>query len=390
MLGMGIISRVLGLEETRAETDAVVASPSEVPQRTIWPPTDRLGAEPRDPLSLIPIWRALQVLTTSAGQLPLTVQRQGQTVSGSRVPAHIRRPDPDMDRSDWIEQSVLSLAMDGNLFIERISGPTGDLLAARILPPAEVTITRNPRTNRIRYHHRGRELTSADLNHQTLMRLPGQLRGLGPIQAARHEITAAGDVANFAQNWFRDTGQPSGLLTAKAIRTEEQVQAIKDTWNRAARDPDNPSGIRVIGGDLTYSPLTLKPEDAQWLEVRRFTVTDFARLFGIPTSLMLASLDGNSLTYANVEQEWLSFVRFTLMSYLRKIEEAMTELSPLGQTVRFNLEGLLRSDTKSRYDAYAVALQNGWMTVDEVRDIEDLPPLTDDQRSQLETQRNHA
>ena len=101
---------------------------------------------------------------------------------------------------------------------------------------------------------------------------------------------------------------------------------------------------------------------------------------------MLVSLDGNSMTYSNVEQEWLAFVRFTLMQYLRKIEEALTEISPLGQTIRFDLEVLLRSDTKSRYDAHRVALDAGFLTVDEVRAIEGRAPLTDEQRAEI-TQR---
>ena len=90
---------------------------------------------------------------------------------------------------------------------------------------------------------------------------------------------------------------------------------------------------------------------------------------------MLTAIDGNSMTYSNVEQEWLGFVRFGLMSYLRRIEEAFTSITPRGQTVRFNVEALLRSDTKSRYDAHNIALSAGFLTVNEVRKIENLPPI---------------
>ena len=93
-------------------------------------------------LGLIPVYRALQVLTTSAGQLPLRLERQGKTIE-DRLPKLVRKPDPELDRSDWIEQAVLSLALDGNLFIRRVTARNGELIAARILPPAEVAISRH-------------------------------------------------------------------------------------------------------------------------------------------------------------------------------------------------------------------------------------------------------
>lgn len=333
-------------------------------------------------LGLIPIYRALQILTTAGAQLPITAQRGGTTVT-TNIPPLVRNPDPDMDRSNWIEQAILSLALDGNLFIRKIWGSDGTVIAARILPPAEVTIIKDPKTGTISYGHRGEKLNRSEIEHQSFMRMPGRLRGMGPIQAARNEITGARDVRDYASHWFSGSGQPSGVLTVQKAQTKDDAAAARARWNEAAADEDNPTGIRVLGSGTTYTPITLNPEDAQWLDVRRFTVSDFSRLFGIPSSLMLAAIEGNSMTYSNVEQEWLAFVRFTLTGYLRKIEEALTTISPMGQTVRFNIDGLLRSDTKSRYDAHAVALANGFMTVDEIRAIEDMPPLTDQQRGQI-------
>ena len=116
----------------------------------------------------------------------------------------------------------------------------------------------------------------------------------------------------------------------------------------------------------------LKPADAQWLEVQQFGVTGIARLFGIPATLMLAAIEGTSMTYTNVEQEWIGYVRFTLMTYLREIEDAFSAVLPTGQTARFNVEGLLRTDTKTRYEAHEIAIRAGFMSPDEVRRIEKL------------------
>lgn len=379
---MSILSRLfpgLGLAMRAAEAEATGAPLLTLPSRS----AGLAEYADDDALGLIPVYRALQVLTTAAGQLSIDVERGGAPVTG-RVPGLARRPDPDMDRSDWIEQAVLSLALDGNLFLRKVRGPDGTTIAARILPPAEVTITRDPRTRALYYHHNGERLTRTEVHHQTFMRLPGRDRGMGPIQAARAEIGSAIDVRDYAAGWFRDTGQPSGILTVNKAQSEDEARQARARWNEAATDPNNPSRVRVLGSGTTYEPLLLNPEDAQWLEARRFSVTDLARLFGIPSGLMLVSLDGTSMTYSNVEQEWLAFTRFTLMSYLRKLEEALTELSPAGQTVRFNLETLLRSDTRSRYEAHAVALASRFLTVDEVRAIEGLAPLTPAQREQLQ------
>src|SRR5699024_7486663 len=121
-----------------------------------------------------------------------------------------------------------------------------------------------------------------------------------------------------------------------------------------------------------YSPILLNPADAQFLENQQFTVTQIARLFGIPASLMLAVVEGGSQSYANVEQDWIAYIRFSLMSYLREIEEAFTKLLPNGQTARFNIETLLRADTKTRYEAHEIAIRAGFMKPEEVREIEGL------------------
>ena len=119
----------------------------------------------------------------------------------------------------------------------------------------------------------------------------------------------------------------------------------------------------------------LNPRDAQFIESRNFNTLEIARLFGIPATLMLTATEGSSMTYSNVEQDWLGFVRFTLTKYLRKIEEALTTFTPRGQAVRFQISALLRSDTLSRYQAHQIALTAGFMTLNEIRAIESLPPL---------------
>lgn len=340
-----------------------------------------------DALGLIPVYRALQIIATAAGQLPIEQHRGQRALPATSVAAFIRRPDPTMTRAQWVQEAVLSLATDGNLFLRIVRDDNGGIIRLQVLPPREVTVTEDHKTGKISYWYKGKE-NPGEIVHQKFMPIPGQLRGLGPIQAARQEIAGAVDVRDYASGWFSSTGQPSGLLTGPSIDTGEKAKATQAAWNAAALDPDNPSRIRVLGGELKYTPLLLNPEDAQWLDVRKFTVTDVARLFGIPSALMLVSLDGNSLTYSNVEQEWVAFTRFTLIEYLRKIEEVLSDLAPMGAKARFNLEGLLRADTSARYASYSLGIGSGFITPDEARELEGLDPLTQGQIDQILALRN--
>lgn len=125
--------------------------------------------------------------------------------------------------------------------------------------------------------------------------------------------------------------------------------------------------MRVLGAGFKYDALQIKPADLQFLETQQFNTTQIARLFGTPASLMLAVVEGNSQSYSNVEQDWIAFTRFTLMAYLREIEEALSSVIPYGNTVRFNVDALHRSDTLTRYQAHQVGIDAGFLTIPEVR-----------------------
>ena len=213
--------------------------------------------------------------------------------------------------------------------------------------------------------------------------MPGSITGLGPIQAAATDIRGAINTRDYASKYFDATGQPSGIITTDQDMTRDEARDIIAAYNN--RDPEtgeeltrayNPARVKALPKGMKYQPLSVAPREAQWIEARQFDTTSIARLFGVPASLLLAAVEGNSQTYANVEQEWISFARFTLTQYTRTIEDELTRMTVRGQRVKFNYSGLLRSDTLTRYQAYQIALACGFQTVNEVRALEDLPPLT--------------
>lgn len=317
--------------------------------------------------SLPAVYRAISILTIATKQMSIDVVKNNETVN---APALIKKPNVDMSRSSFIEQTVVSLASQGNAYwvIERDA--QSKVINLTPLNPLDMTVQTNKAGKVTGYSYNGRQINPTDIKHLKLLQLPGHGEGLGPIQAAQHELRGTLDTRDYATTWFSKSGIPGGILKTDSIIDSSDAMQLKETWNETAGAKN---GVAVLGSGYTYQAVYLKPEEVQFLQVQQFSITQIARLFGVPASLMLAANDGTTMTYANVSQEWLGFVRFSLMQYLILIEDALSDFLPGSQRAKFNIEAILRSDTTTRYAAHASALAAGWMTKNEVRTIEDLP-----------------
>lgn len=334
-------------------------------------------ANSRDPFSLSMVYRAISIHAISAKQMSIQLWREDLLNAVGQderlVPSSfIRRPDPNMPRSAFVEMTVVSLAANGNAYWRKHYDAYDRVYAVEVLNPNLMYVTKD--RGRLRYNYAGEKnaFTAKDIQHLKLLRVPGSLYGLGPIQAARIEIDGALDLRDYSSNWFRDGNVPTGVLTSDQIVSDAQAGVARDRFKESQGGKRD---IAVLGSGLHYEAMFLNPADAQFLENQQFTTTQIARLFGTPSSLMLATVEGNSQTYQNVEQDWLGFVRFSNMQYLIEVEDALTQIIPRGQYTKFNVEALLRTDTTTRYNAYASAISAKWQTVNEVRRIENLPPL---------------
>lgn len=339
-------------------------------------------------LSLSTVYRGIQIHATAAFQLSIRVEKDGRIQD---TPPIIERPCIGMHRPAWIEYIVNSLYTDGNSFweIDRFGPNTrrpGAVSNITPLDPNEVTVKVEQLSNgteRISYYRRGRKITK-EVKHLKLLRIPGLHRGLGPIQAAQIELHGALDARDYGALWLSDQSMPDGVLTTEQVLGPGDADKYKHVWyGRNADGSEKEDGVkfgaterlRVLGHGLKYQPLLLKPSDVQFLETQQFTTTQVARLLGTPASLLLAAVEGNSQTYSNVEQDWIGYVRFSLMKPLLEIEEALSELLPANTRARFNTDALLRGDTKTRYEAHNLAINGGWKTEEEVRELEGLPPM---------------
>ena len=311
------------------------------------------------------VFTAVGIIATALEQLSIDLERGDTQIDTSRF---IAKPDPDLERSDWVHQYAVSLALHGNAYLRTYRDSAGRGLVARVMDPLTVTPFID-RHGRVKYHHNGQDLDSLEVTHSRFLMLPGQLLGLGPIQAAQAELSGHRDVVAASTGWFNDSGVPSGWLGTDQALDAGTAKAVIDGWNSA------PAGrTRIATHGLTYHREAISPADAQFLETRRFSKTEILDLFGIPASLALGVDKGDSETYANVEQDWLGFVRFRLMRYVRAMESALTSLIPRGQQARFNLDALLRTDSRTRMEVHKLAIEAGIYGPDYARTVEHLPP----------------
>jgi HK97 family phage portal protein len=350
-------------------------------------------------LSLSTFYRGVQIHATAACQLSLSVERDGEVLP--ELPAIVRQPNIDESQSAFIEYTVVSLYTDGNAFWRVYRNPTGQVVNLVALDPNEVAVhVEHDAFGRktISYGWRSEKLTGDDIAHMKLLRVPGLERGLGPIQAAQIEVRGALDARDYGAMWLSDSNMPDGVLSTDQELAPGDADRYRNVWfgrnqDGTERDATDPAKLgerlRVLGKGLSYAPILLKPSDVQFLETQQYSTIQMARLIGAPASVMLVAVEGNSETYSNVEQEWIGYVRFSLMKPLREIEQAFTRLLPGKQTARFKIDALLRTDTKTRYEAHGMSLdpKKGWATVDEVRALESMAPLTDAQRTELDTRR---
>ena len=329
-------------------------------------------------LGLSAVYRALQILTTTAKQLSVHVYRDDTRLD---TPTLLKRPDIRSSRSAFIEQTVASLATSGNAFwqISRV-GDRNTVVNIAVVDPYAVNERSDRNGVRIGWSYNGADYPLDAFSHLAIGRMPGEWKGLGPIQAAALELRGAIETRNYASNVMNSGGTPSGVLTSDDVLDGDTASQWSDAWDAA----QHAGKTAVLGKGLKYQSTFLSPADAQWLEARQFDKTQIATLFGVPPRMMLAAIEGSGLTYANLQDEYRTFVMGTLLNYLKEIEDALSDLLPGSQTVKFNIDAFLRADIKTRSEVYAAALGK-WMTTQEIRDLENLGPTPADLKQKAAT-----
>ena len=197
-------------------------------------------------------------------------------------------------------------------------------------------------------------------------------RSYSPIAMAKNAIGLAIATEEYGSKFFANGAQPSGVLEHPG--TIKDPQRVRDSWMSQFGGSANSNKIAVLEEGLKYTPISISPEQAQFLETRKFQINEIARIFRVPPH-MVGDLEKSS--FSNIEQQSLEFVKYTLEPWLVRWEQSIQRTlfsadEKRRYFVRFNVEGLLRGDYASRMNGYAVGRQNGWMSANDIRELENL------------------
>jgi HK97 family phage portal protein len=319
-------------------------------------------------LSLVPVYAATRLVSEGVATLPLDQFRKTADgrVSMPLVPAF--SSPMSGTQVDWLGRCMMSLLMRGNAYGLRIgSGVTPN--AIEWLHPDKVSRFEK------RWYYNGAPLDDAELLHIPAMVLPGQTLGLSPIGACAAAVTTGLETQRFVRDWYKNKAVPGMVFKNNATTIDsEQAGKVKERLRSTLRAGEP----FVTGKDWDLDVLKLSADDAGFVAASKLTATQVANIFGVPPELV-GGETGASLTYSTTEQQQIQFVTHTLRPWLVRLEAAFSALLPKPQYVKFNVDALIRVDTKTRYQVHQIARTIGLNNLDELRALEDMDALPNGQ-----------
>jgi HK97 family phage portal protein len=328
-------------------------------------------------LRLAAVFGAVRLIGDGLSSLPLQEysQRSDGTLVQTPTSLMLTSPTEFGTAFDWKFQACASLALRGNLY----GLPTGRDRSGRVtrvewIHPDDVQLNGEDDVlwwrsrPRLEWLVEGRP--TDELVHVRGFVLPGRVLGLSPIGAFQTLISTGIQAQQFGHDWFQNGSIPAAVLETDQALRQSDALAVKERFKLAAqgREPV------ALGRGVKYKPISVAANESQFLETIAATATTIAAIFGVPAE-EIGGETGGTLTYNTDETRARRIQRVTLRPYMARIEEAVSALLPPDRVVQFNADAHLRAETLARYQAHEIALRNGWLNRDEVRAIEDRPPL---------------
>jgi len=322
--------------------------------------------------SLIPVYSAVSLISDTISTLPVDAY---QRIDGDRKPyrpkpSWVDQPDVDQTRQGHYQSVLVSLLIWGNAYVRIFRNSTGDVVNLVALDPQKMTVSRSAIGRKL-FHYEGEDkaLTSDDVMHLTDLLEPGAIVGMSRVDRLREALGLGIALQDFAATFFGQGVTGSLVAEVPGNLTPDQARQLSDSmsnrhggWRKSGRVP-------VLTGGATIKDISVQNDQSQFIESRRFFVEEVARLFNIPLHMM--DVPGAS-SYSSIEQSGIQFVQHCLRPYIEKLEWSYSRLLPEQAFLKFNVDGLLRGDFNSRISAYATGLQSGFMSINDVRRIEDL------------------
>lgn len=342
----------------------------------------------RSAMQMTAVYSCVRILAEAVAGLPLNLYHY--TDSGGKEKAidnnlHFLlhdEPNPEMTSFVFRETLMTHLLLWGNAYAQIIRNGKGEVIALYPLMPNRMTVDRDDK-GQLYYQYSTNKDDAPTMKGNTVilkpsdvLHIPGLgfdgLVGYSPIAMAKNAIGMAIACEEYGAKFFANGATPGGILEHPG--TVKDPARVRESWNHAFGGSSNANKVAVLEEGMKYTPISISPEQAQFLETRKFQINEIARIFRVPPH-MVGDLEKSS--FSNIEQQSLEFVKYTLDPWVSRWEQAMVRalLSPTDKKhyfIKFNVDGLLRGDYQSRMSGYATARQNGWMSANDIRQLENL------------------
>lgn len=348
----------------------------------------------RTSMQMTAVYSCVRILSEAVASLPLNVYRYTDIGGKEKAIDHTLyrllhdEPNPEMSSFIFRETLMTHLLLWGNAYAQIIRNGKGEVVALYPLMPDRMTVDRD-RNGRLYYKYTKSnddaptmENGSVYLDPSDVLHVPGLgfdgLVGYSPIAMAKNAIGLAIAAEEYGSKFYANGAAPSGVLEHPG--TLKDPERVRNSWNSTFGGSSNSHKVAVLEEGMKYTPISISPNEAQFLETRKFQINEIARIFRVPPH-MVGDLEKSS--FSNIEQQSLEFVKYTLDPWVIRWEQALyrsllTEEEKKELFFKFNVEGLLRGDYASRMNGYATARQNGWMSANDIRELEDLDRIPEE------------
>jgi len=338
---------------------------------------------------LAAVWACVNLITDAVAMLPVHAFKKQDNfrVQVDPQPKWIDKnnyqPNPDATYYEFISGVMNSLLLRGNAYLmiskrNQLGFPEEMVL----LHPDDVNVQR--KNGKVTYEIKGdlhfSYLNSADgdIVHIKGYSQPSSLVGLSPIEQLKETIGLTAATEKFGGNFFKNNSVTNAIIELDNQPTEEQIKVFADTWKRNHNSSQGKAFTpAILSGGAKFKSINIPNDQAQFLETRKFQVAEIARIYRVPPHL-LADVERSTSWGSGLEEQNRAFLQYSILPYLTRIEGVFNRLLPRGQFIKFDTSAYLRGDLQTRYEAYSKARMNGFMTANEIRSLEDMPPLPSD------------
>lgn len=346
------------------------------------------------------VYACVRILAEAIASLPLHVyeyQNDGGKKLVHNHPLYYLlhdEPNPEMTSFVFRETLMSHLLIWGNAYAQIIRDGAGRVLGLYPLLPDKMEVQRDDRGNIYYVYSRNsdenpmfKEYGNIKLKAEDVLHIPGLgfdgLIGYSPIAMAKNAVGMTLACEEYGASFFANGANPGGVLEHPGVLKDPSK--VRESWNSVYRGVNNAHKIAVLEEGMKYQQIGIPPEEAQFLETRKFQINEIARLYRIPPH-MVGDLDKSS--FSNIEQQSLEFVKYTLDPWVIRWEQSLQRsLLLLGEKgkyfIKLNVDGLLRGDYQSRMNGYAVGRQNGWFSANDIREMENMNPIPDEEGGNL-------